>query len=406
MAYSNDYFALRDQFNLRCERVEIANRNIVIENRWFESKAFELLPGMSRHCCQVHNFCFDGTHKTFGDQTANGWLNINDAEVDENRRFRYATFFDKRQTQARGVILLLHGLNEREWTKYLPWAVRLVESTGKAVVLFPIAFHMNRAPLEWSRPRAMRPLSLERQATSSKIANSSFANAAISIRLASQPERFCWSGLQTLNDLVQLAGAIRCGELERIAPDASIDIFAYSIGAFLAEILVMGDRAGTFADSKLFMFCGGATFDRMYPNSRFILDSDATIAIYAYFLARFENELRENARLRHYLDGAHPEVRYFRAMLNYQDGKAQRETRLREIAPRIAAFALRQDRVVPGDEVVNTLQGEAHDIPVSVEIADFPFEYSHVKPFPVNGHCAEVEHNFAQLISAAASHFQ
>jgi hypothetical protein len=58
---------------------------------------------------------------------------------------------------------LLHGLNERSWDKFLPWAARLVESTARAVILMPIAFHMNRALAEWSLLRAMRTVSKQRK---------------------------------------------------------------------------------------------------------------------------------------------------------------------------------------------------------------------------------------------------
>lgn len=405
MTYLSDSLVLRSRFDLSCDRIEFPSRRMIIVNEWFESAAWTLLPGLSHYRCAEHSCCFDDNAQEAGDEYGARSLSIKDGAVDENRRFRYATFVDSRQTCSRGVILLLHGLNERDWAKYLPWAARLVESTGKAVMMFPIAFHMNRAPSEWRRPRPMRAVSAKRQAASCSIANSSFANAAISTRLGSLPERFCWSGLQTLHDVAQLVDDIRRGKFEHISPDASVDLFAYSIGAFLAEILMMADPAGLFADTKLFMFCGGATLDRMNPNSRYILDSDATIALYSFFLARFDNELRKNARLEHYVNGAHSEGQYFRAMVNYQEGKVHREPRLRQVGSRIAAFALRSDRVVPANEVIGTLQGNDRDIPIQVEVADFPYEYSHMTPFPINGPASEVERCFDHLFSAAATHF-
>jgi len=44
---------------------------------------------------------------------------------------------------------------------------------------------------------------------------------------------------------------------------------------------------------------------------------------------------------------------------------------------------LKQDMVVPPYEVVNTLQGKNRDIPVRVDIHDFPYAYKHEDPFPV-----------------------
>ncbi len=81
-----------------------------------------------------------------------------------------------------GAIILLHGLNEKDWNKYLPWAYKLMKLTGKQVVLFPIAFHMNRSPAKWIDPRFLRTANKERKQIFPKVANSSFANIALSAR--------------------------------------------------------------------------------------------------------------------------------------------------------------------------------------------------------------------------------
>ena len=64
------------------------------------------------------------------------------------------------------MLLLFHGLNEKDWDKYLPWAHALARATGKAVLLFPTAFHMNRAMGHWSDHRCMHRASQERRAAS------------------------------------------------------------------------------------------------------------------------------------------------------------------------------------------------------------------------------------------------
>ena len=81
----------------------------------------------------------------------------------ENIKFRYHLFRPKGDNKVNHVILLFHGFNEKYWTKYLTWAKTLVEETGKAVLLFPIAFHMNRAPLSWSDSRQMFAISQQRK---------------------------------------------------------------------------------------------------------------------------------------------------------------------------------------------------------------------------------------------------
>jgi hypothetical protein len=382
MTFQSDQWTLRPRFELDRERVEIPERNLVIENRWFQSAANALLPGAESYRCEQHGVSFPGSVEGRMSETNRTCLTLPDADIVENRRFRFATFRDARQRVTSGVIIVLHGLNERDWGKYLPWALRLMQDTGKAVILFPIAFHMNRAPAAWGNPRLMRAVSDARRANSSTIANSTFANAAISTRLQAQPERFCWSGLQTLYDLSQLVEQLRRGAYDTLDPKSSVNLFAYSIGAFLAEILVMADPNGLFDSSRLFMFCGGATLDRSYPNSRYILDSDATIALYSYFLARFENELRDNRRLAHYVRDAHTVGHYFRAMLDYQEGKEVRDKRFMALSNRLTSLSLRRDKVIPASEVMNTLQGDFREIPIAVTVRDFPYEYSHVDPFP------------------------
>jgi len=405
MSFRHDYSELRECFDLNRERVELPNSHIAIVTSWFESAAVQLLPGTSQYQCAKHDRVFlDDTFAPGPLATDEARMCLPDVAVTENQRFRIALFTDSRRQRHTGAILMLHGLNERTWYKYLPWAKRLVETTGKAVILFPIAFHMNRAPDAWGHPRLMKQVSARRHAQSPTIVNSTFANAAISTRLQEKPQRFCWSGLQTIEDIAKLIDEIRADLHAPIVPDAKVDIFAYSIGAFLAEILLMANVGQHFTNTRLFMFCGGATIDRMYPNSRYILDSDATIALHALFLSRLPNELHQDPRLCHYIDRAHSEGQAFRWLLSYHENKLEREARLRQLAAQVAATVLRKDNVVPPSEVFSALQGEVRDIPINVGVLDFPFEYSHVVPFPLNAPEADLSRGFNQVFQAAAAH--
>ena len=83
---------------------------------------------------------------------------------------------------------------------------------------------------------------------------SSFANIALSNRLTEDPMRFFKSGYQTSTDIIKLLSCIRNGEHEVIPQTANFNLFAYSIGAFLAEIILMGNPENLFSESKLFMF--------------------------------------------------------------------------------------------------------------------------------------------------------
>ncbi|HBG53758.1 MAG TPA: hypothetical protein DDW70_06070, partial [Rikenellaceae bacterium] len=61
-----------------------------------------------------------------------------DTAIGENQQFRYVVFAPAGALRFDRAIILLHGLNERSWQKYLTWAEDLVMTCGLPVVLFPI----------------------------------------------------------------------------------------------------------------------------------------------------------------------------------------------------------------------------------------------------------------------------
>ncbi len=326
-----------------------------------------------------------------------------DIDITENRDFDIMVFKRAAPRKSGRILFLFHGLNEKRWDKYLPWAEKLVELTGSTVVLFPIAFHMNRVPREWADIRLMNRVSAARRQQSPSIVNSTFANAAISARLQMIPQRFFWSGLQTFYDVVQFIDEVRTDKYEFADPQAGFDFFTFSIGSFLGEILIMSNPKDYFHDSRFFIFCGGPTLDRMSPNSKFILDSDATIAIYSFYTERLESELRLDKRMAHYFNGHHIAGNYFKSMLSYQKGKDFRENRFRELHERIFALTLRKDTVIAPGEVLNTLQGDFREIPVHVELTDFPYPYHHINPFPLDREFENiVDKEFNKVFETAA----
>jgi len=376
--------------------------HLTVRNDWLRSERSDVLPGAPTYVCATHGLEFKG--ETEGAIADAGGLAHADSGILENRLFRISTFGPPPPARARQAILLLHGLNEREWTKYVPWAVRLVELTGAAVLLVPIAFHMNRAPAAWRRPKAMHPIALARQAQFPSVTASSVANAAISARLHARPERFFWSGMQTYYDVLQVVRAIRVGRHPGVAPQARIDCFGYSLGVFLALALLMTDEEELLEAARLFAFCGGATFDRTYATSKHILDSAALVALYAFFVEQLEVECLRAPRLAHYFE-THPGGRYFRTLLANRQLKALREQRLRAVSHRIAAVALRQDAVIPPCEVLTTLTGDDRTIPIPVHVRDFPYPYSHENPFPrLARWAAEVDRAFDDVMDVAAVH--
>lgn len=382
MAYLEDFTSLGKLLSQNRQKYLTPDGKIQIEWFPFVSENSDLLPGREEYHRTEHYqlFC-EKLSSQKKDSPMDRILHLEDARIQENRSFTYPMFSLPEQKTGR-IVVLFHGLNEKSWEKYFPWAQRLVRATGKAVILFPIAFHMNRAPLEWSNPRLMRHIADSRGRTFSSLSCSTFANAAISTRLHALPQRFFWSGIQTYRDFLQLLRSIRSGRHARIHREATVDLFGYSIGAFLAELLLMIDSGKELSHSRLFLFCGGPTFDRMFPVSRYIMDSEAAISMHTFFIHNLDEEIKRNRRLAHFLGSEHSEGYYFRAMLDYYAMRAEREARFRQMGNRVQAVALAGDTVIRPEEVINTLRGFERDIPVEVTVEDFPYSYTHENPFP------------------------
>ena len=380
MGYSEDYKQLKNIFNYSEQTIRL-NQQFLIHNLDFQSTHFQILTGDNQYNCEDHHVSFqsEGQHEV---NQFSMMPDRADSEVTENRIFKYHLFKPDTGERSKQIVLLFHGFNEKYWHKYLPWAKRIMEVTGKSVVLFPIAFHMNRSPHSWSEKKVMYLLSEERKKQYPDILHSSISNAAISARLQTNPQRFFWSGLQTYADVMQFIEMIKEDKHPLIAPDASIDFFSYSIGSLLAQILMMTNPGHHFDKSRLCMFCGGAVFNRMSPVTRFILDSEANVALYSYVIEHIESHLIKNKRLGHFLSEQHPEGFIFRYMLNYNTYKTNREKRFKELSSQLTAITLEKDTVVPPYEVMNTLQGAMRNIPVKIHNFDFPYDYKHEDPFP------------------------
>ncbi|MBN2460832.1 MAG: hypothetical protein JXB60_04435 [Candidatus Cloacimonetes bacterium] len=421
MTYLKEYRFLKEKFDQNPAQIDLKELGLRIYNREFTSYYYNLLPGEKEYSCLEHHLTFKSRYQTrdyFHNDNLNRIINISDSEIEENKKFIYSIFQclpdkkvkrEKRDGKGRssqkgsGVIILLHGLNEKDWSKYLPWARKLAELTQKKVILFPIAFHMNRAPASWSDPKTMRKIYLERKELSPNLSHSSFANTAMSTRLQMLPQRFLWSGLQTYHDIIELVREIKNGYHPLIHETENIDFFAYSVGSFLAILILMSNPYNYFSDSRVFNFCGGPTLNRMNATSKFILDSEANIAVYSFFIEHLEKEMEKDERLAHYCSKLHPIGTFFRSMLDYHKMKDYREKRLHEIARRIMALALLKDEVVPSSEVLNTLRGERHNIPIRVRIMDFKYEYNHVVPFPGKENIEkEVNKAFLSVFKTAA----
>lgn len=329
---------------------------------------------------------------------------INDKYIHSNRQFDYY-IFETTTSESEGLIFLFHGLNEKKWDKYLPWAYELAMQTNKKVILFPIAFHMNRAPLVWSDYRLMNNVAKIR-AVKEPNSESSFANAALSERLERLPQRLFWSGLQTYNDFYSMVKMIREGKIEEIEPYSSIDMFGYSIGAFLSLLLMMDNPDNILQKSRLFMFCGGSTYDRTFPVSKFILDQRAYDQVVNFFDNMFKDKTLTKRKISGYLKKYDIEESYFPALMFYGQFKDLREQRINKLMDRISAITLTKDNVIRPEEVKCTLQNDSMKNKIQISEMDYEHPYNHINPFPVTEkNKLKIDYSFKTTFKKAASFF-
>ena len=302
-----------------------------------------------------------------------------DNSISENRSFLYPMFIPgkSKRNKYNSAIILLHGLNERSWEKYLTWAEYLCINSGKPVILFPIAFHINRAPLSWSNPRKMMTLLNFRKEMYAEDRSMSFANVALSDRLSHNPERFYMSGRQTWADLTSLFEMIKNGNHPLFNEDSKIDIFAYSIGAFLSQVALIANQKNLFSNTKLFMFCGGSIFNSMQGASRNIMDKPAFQAVKDYYVNCFDKE-KHTTSLKWIRDKA---FKAFNSMITADTHKHEREESFFRLSNQIKGITLLKDEVIPHEGVVEALGKE--NAMSNITLLDFDFPYTHENPFPL-----------------------
>jgi hypothetical protein len=299
-----------------------------------------------------------------------------DDVISENFSFQYPVFLREKTAKHRSAILLLHGLNERSWSKYLPWAEYLCNKTGKPVILFPIAYHMNRSPLWWCNPRETKQILELRKQRNGDDRSLSFANVAFSERISEKPYRFYSSGRQSFLDVVRLLETIKQGRHPLFEEDAQIDFFSYSIGAFLSQIIFMTNPGNLLSASKLFMFCGGSIFSAMSGASRSIMDKKAFDILFNYYISRFEEE-EKGVSTKDAL------YRSFCSMISPDRNRKDRLSFFKDLGNRIAGISLKNDLVIPYEGVKEALGAESAG--ERIKLFDFDFPYTHENPFPVNG---------------------
>ena len=321
-----------------------------------------------------------------------------DKTIIENQSFVYPVFMPSNLKKADKAILLLHGLNERNWNKYLTWAEYLCIETGKPVILFPIAFHINRSPLSWSNPRALQDIMNIRRQVNGEDRSLSFANVALSERISEKPYRFYSSGRQSVNDLSALFQQLKHGNHVLFKENTQIDIFAYSIGAFLAQITMLANPHGLFSASKLFLFCGGGIFSSMVGQSRSIMDKLAFKTLYDYYLNQFIKLLNPGTKADNILNS-------FNTMISADRNQAERQHFFSQLGNNLKGISLWNDKVMLYHGIPEALGADcaAHHM----DRLDFSFPYTHENPFPVGGlvDASEVDAGFLKVFTEIARFF-
>lgn len=384
MEFTKTYHELKQIFSLTNDSIELSNQGFSFRSIPFcsNSKPFPLSGDYSE--INNHSFAAD------------------DAKIQENLHFRYPIYLPNSSTKYSKAIVLLHGLNERSWLKYLPWAHYLGQKTNRPVILFPLAFHMNRGSDSWGDPRLMMPYLTNRK-VDKDISMATVANIALSQRISDDPLRFFTSGKQSADDLKQLLESINEGTIPFLEKGAQVDFFSYSIGSFLAQILFLANPIELASRSKLFIFCGGSFFCDMNGTSRLIMDSHAFKSLRKYYMSDLPNELKEESPLSIFINkGIWGES--FLSMIHEDNNRLYREHKLQSLREQIQVVSLKNDAVIPSNAMQSTFACIRNRGENMITELDFPFNNSHETPFPILplDKSEEVDKAFNQVFSRAA----
>lgn len=407
--YIEDFRALSTVFDLSTPSKTVrldGHKEFEIQSFPFSSNANYVYPsgdyaGKGRTFTSLLKFYID--NNKYSNDLIFGKLEKSDKQVVENQHFRVPVFKPAGTADFDKAVILLHGLNEKHWDKYLTWALRLMEETGAPVILFPIAFHMNRAPEAWGSPRDMMRVAAERKNLINDSTATSFLNAALSHRIQFAPHRFFSSGMQTYYDIIQFVSEVRMGAHPYLTSGCRFDFFGYSIGASLTEVLMTSNHNGFFSNSKAFLFCGGSALDTSSPVSKTIIDGEAYNELFGWFGTLFDSVSAIGNRMKEIFFQDLPEVLNFKSFLFYDRMQSYRESALAETSDRIAQISLDKDSVFTPESTKKTLNGDSGNIKIKTENLDFPFTYKHEDPFPLlNDFKAEVNEGFNEIFTKAS----
>lgn len=334
----------------------MAEAGIDIFHLSYRSANAHFLLGGASYRCLEHGVTFPA-----GPATAES----SDQTIGENILFRYPLLREhtpgqKHQKHTR-VLILFHGLNERSFAKYIPWAYRFWQETRVPVLMFPMTFHINRVLPAWG---AEQKGSYAGRVQLPANENSHRFNAIISERLSAHPERFYWGAEQTYWDLVDLVRAVRSGHHPHFVAGARIDMLGFSAGGYVPLLLMLHNPEDLFGDSRSVIFASGAPLRDLNLSSPLIMDHLSEVALMKLYV-KYTDRLASD-RLRHWLNH-HAEGIWVNSYSGLVPNRARLEPRLKEIAPRLLGIANSNDTVVPAGGMMNGLQGIRRETGVRVE---------------------------------------
>jgi hypothetical protein len=329
--------------------------------------------------------------------------NEEDTKIPENYNFRYPVILPEQRCKTSHAIILLHGLNERTWHKHLTGAKYLASKTGKAVILFPLSFHINRGLPDWMDVRKMSGPLEQRKAKYPGIQDATVINLALSERLTEHPERFLYSGFQSAMDLVTLMKQIDAGEHPLFEKGTTVDLFAYSISCMLLQTLMISNPGNVLKNSRIVLFAGGSLFSHIRGISRFIMDSMAFETLRQFYVGNSVTNGKPSKEIDPLLN--HNFGRSFSALLTPDGFKKKREHVMNEFSDNLMIIALKEDRIMPSEGIKAAI-GEKLSRK-NFTLLDFPYPYSHENPFPVlcNKINKQVEEAFLSVFRPTLSFF-
>ncbi len=369
-----DYRSISHQFRHATEwtdetSITVADAGVDLYNLSFESGRSEFLLGRDGYRCEEHNISFPGERTIHSPE---------DVVIQQNCVFRYPLV---RETRTSGslkkhdrAVIVLHGLNERSFGKYIPWAYHIWNCTRAPVLLFPMTFHINRVSPRWAFEQQAN---LESRRAIAGNENVHRFNAVISHRLGTHPERFIWGAIQTYWDIVDLLRSVREGRHPHLREDAVIDLVGFSAGGYVALVMMLDNPEGLFTDSRAVIFSSGSMVRDVNLSSLLIVDQAAEIALMNMYVKH--RKKLSGPRLLHWME-EHREGQWFNCFCGLMPDRVKLEPRLRAIAPRVVGIANTNDSVFPCGAIHNTLQGIHRDIPIRVEEIDLGI---HENPFAI-----------------------